>query len=500
MPSSLKESTRRRTFREETAATPLCVDLDGTLIRTDLLFESVLLLLRENFLYIFCLPFWLLAGKATFKRRLSSKVTINPSELPYNEPLLTWILKQRKLGRRTVLATGSNRRVAEQIAAHLDCFDEVIASDDNVNLTSKLKSATLVSKFGQNAFDYAGNSQQDVSVWRDCNHAIVVHASGKTVSSARSTGSVSEIFPGPKVGVGTWLRAARVHQWIKNLLVALPLLASHRVSDITAVKSVTILFFAFSSCASATYIINDLLDLRADRKHAIKASRPFASGELSIKQGLWMALSLAAVSVALGSFLPFPARLVLGFYFALTFSYSMWLKQTLILDVLVLAGLYTIRIIAGGVATHIKLSEWLISFSLFLFLSLAICKRSSELMNLLKANRTRPTGRSYETGDLEPLNICGACCGMLACLLILFYASSQQAHLLYATPRLLYFLCPVLFYWISRLWILTFRGDLKEDPILFAVHDRVSYAVCIVMLVIASLAAFVKLPLDRFLQ
>ncbi len=159
MPSSLKEPTRRRTFREETAATPLCVDLDGTLIRTDLLFESVLLLLRENFLYIFCLPFWLLAGKAAFKRRLSSKVTINPSELPYNEPLLTWIHKQRKLGRRTVLATGSNRRVAEQIADHLDCFDEVIASDDNVNLTSKLKSATLVRKFGQNAFDYAGNSR-----------------------------------------------------------------------------------------------------------------------------------------------------------------------------------------------------------------------------------------------------------------------------------------------------------------------------------------------------
>jgi 4-hydroxybenzoate polyprenyltransferase len=191
---------------------------------------------------------------------------------------------------------------------------------------------------------------------------------------------------------------------------------------------------------------------------------------------------------------------VLIFYFVLTLSYSLWLKQKLILDVLVLASLYTVRIVAGGVATHIKLSDWLISFSLFLFLSLAMCKRSSELMNLLKTNKTRTTGRSYKTGDLEPLNICGICSGIMACLLILFYATSQQARLLYATPRLLYFLCPLLFYWISRLWVLTFRGELNEDPILFAVHDRVSYVVCTGMILIAALAAFAKVPLDRFLQ
>ena len=328
----------------------------------------------------------------------------------------------------------------------------------------------------------------------------MVQADQRTLAAAHKSGLITKVFPKRETKLKTWFVAARLHQWIKNLLVVLPLLASHQFSNVAAVKNVFILFFAFSTCASVTYIINDLLDLPSDRRHSIKSSRPFASGDLSIAQGLVLALGFSAVSLFLAACLPFSSRVVLGFYFALTLSYSVWLKQRLILDVLVLASLYTIRIVAGGVATHIKLSDWLISFSLFLFLSLAICKRSSELMNLLKANKTRTMGRSYKTGDLEPLNICGICTGMMACLLILFYATSRQASLLYATPRLLYFLCPLLFYWISRLWVLTFRGELKEDPILFAVRDRISYAVCVAMLIIASLAAFVKVPLDRFLQ
>jgi 4-hydroxybenzoate polyprenyltransferase len=204
--------------------------------------------------------------------------------------------------------------------------------------------------------------------------------------------------------------------------------------------------------------------------------------------------------VILASFLPAAAQFVLGFYFLLTLLYSAWLKRKLILDVLVLAALYTVRIVAGGAATHIRLSGWLITLSLFFFLRLAICKRSSELMNLAKANKTRTTGRFYETGDLEPLNICGIASGMLACLVILLYESSEQAQSLYKTPQLLFLLCPLLFYWISRLWVLTFRGVLQEDPILFAVHDRVSYAVSIAMAVIVGAAAFITVPLDRFLQ
>lgn len=479
---------------------PLCVDLDGTLIRTDLLLESLLLLVRQNFLSLFWLPFWILAGKAALKQRLAQRVNFDPAAIPYNQDLVEWIREQKLLGRHTVLATASNRLLAAKVSAYLGCFDEVLGSDETVNLSGDTKRATLVDRFGERGFDYVGNSRKDLSIWAGCSDCVVVHASKPTLANARKIGSVTRVFPRPRTKLKTWLRALRVHQWVKNLLVCIPLFTSHRLSDLTAIKNVVILFCAFSACASVIYIVNDLLDLPADRAHTTKSSRPFASGELSILQGCLLGLVFSAITIALALYLPPSAQFVLACYFMLTSLYSVWLKRKLILDVLVLATLYTIRIFAGGAAAHIKISGWLITFSLFFFLSLAICKRSSELMNLLKANKTRTSGRFYETSDLEPLNICGISSGMLACLIILLYESSQQAQLLYATPQLLFLLCPLLFYWISRLWVLTFRGALKEDPILFAVRDRVSYAVSFAMAIIVGLAAFVRIPLERFLQ
>ncbi|HTU47757.1 MAG TPA: UbiA family prenyltransferase [Bryobacteraceae bacterium] len=479
---------------------PLCVDLDGTLIRTDLLLESLLLMVRQSFLSLFWLPFWILAGKAALKQRLAQRVSFDPAAIPYNQDLVEWIREQKLLGRHTVLATASNRLLAAKVSAYLGCFDEVLGSDETVNLSGDTKRAALVAKFGERGFDYVGNSRKDLSIWAGCADCIVVHASKPTLAHARKIGSVTRVFPKPRTKLKTWLRALRVHQWVKNLLVCIPLFTSHRLSDLTAIKNVAILFCAFSACASVIYIVNDLLDLPADRAHTTKSSRPFASGELSILQGCLLGLVFSVIAVALALYLPPSAQFVLACYFVLTSLYSVWLKRKLILDVLVLATLYTIRIFAGGAAAHIKISGWLITFSLFFFLSLAICKRSSELMNLLKANKTRTSGRFYETSDLEPLNICGISSGMLACLIILLYESSQQAQLLYATPQLLFLLCPLLFYWISRLWVLTFRGVLKEDPILFAVHDRVSYAVSFAMAIIVGLAAFVRIPLERFLQ
>lgn len=498
--SALESREQPSQLPDKTSGLPLCVDLDGTLIRSDLLFESFLLLIRQNFFYIFLLPFWLLRGKAGLKRRLARKVTFDPAAIPYNKEVLEWVRAQRSLGRLTVLATASDRKFADQVSEYTACFDEVLASDETVNLSGPAKSAALIARFGERGFDYVGNSRKDVCIWAKCGNCIVVHASQPTLASARKAGSIVRIFPKPKPRFKTWLRAIRVHQWVKNVLVFIPLLTSHRLRDLKAIENVGLLFLAFSTCASAIYIINDLLDLPADRAHPTKSSRPFASGALSIPAGFLLCLLFAALSVALALYLPPLAQFVLACYFVLTSLYSIWLKRKLILDVLVLATLYTIRIFAGGAATHIKISGWLITFSLFFFISLAICKRSSELMNLLKANKTRTSGRFYETGDLEPLNICGISSGMLACLIILLYESSQQAQLLYATPQLLFLLCPLLFYWLSRLWVLTFRGALKEDPILFAVRDRVSYAVSLAMAVIVGLAAFVRIPLDRFLQ
>lgn len=482
------------------ALRPLCVDLDGTLIRTDLLLESFLLLIRQNFLYFFLVPFWMLAGKAALKQRIAEKVHLDPAAIPYNKDLLNWIREQKLLGRAIVLATASNRALATQVSAYLGCFDEVLGSDHSVNLSGDTKCAALVARFGQRGFDYVGNSRKDLSIWAQSGSCVVVHASSATLARARKLGSVAEVFPKPRTRLKTWLRAARVHQWVKNLLVFVPLFTSHRLFDWTAIQNAGLLFFAFSACASVIYILNDLLDLPADRAHATKSSRPFASGDLSILQGCLLGSIFSAISIAVALLLPPSAQFVLASYFILTSLYSFWLKRKLILDVLILASLYTVRIFAGGAATHTKISGWLITFSLFFFLSLAMCKRSSELMNLVRANKTRTSGRFYETGDLEPLNICGISSGMLACLIILLYESSRQAQLLYKTPQLLFLLCPLLFYWISRLWVLTFRGALQEDPILFAVRDRVSYAVSIAMVLIVALAAFVTIPLERFLQ
>ncbi len=479
---------------------PLCVDLDGTLIRTDLLWESLLLLLRQNFWALLLVPFWALRGRAALKHQVARRVTIDAASLPYNKELLDWIFEQKQLGRSILLATGSNEKLASEVADYLGCFDEVLASTESVSLTGSAKQAALVIKFGHRQFDYVGNSQADISVWKHARTAIVVNASARTAAAAQIVSPSAQIFSPPVLKLKHWLRAARVHQWVKNLLVFVPLLTSHHFADFESLKNTALLFFAFSFCASVIYIINDLLDLTSDRNHATKSRRPFASGALSIPQGCFLGIGLFMSSAAVASLLPMQSRVVLAFYFVLTSLYSIRLKQKLILDVLTLAMLYTIRIIAGAVSTHTKLSHWLVMFSLFFFLSLGICKRSSELMNLLKANRTRTNGRFYETGDLEPLNICGICSGLLACLVLLLYSTSSQATLMYSTPGLLLLLCPLLFYWLSRVWILTFRGHLNEDPILFAVHDRTSYVVSLCGLVIVLAAEFAKLPIGQFLE
>lgn len=484
----------------QTDTVPLCVDLDGTLIRTDLLLESLLLLVRQSFWHVFLVPFWLLSGKAALKDQIARRVKLDPAALPYNQELLAWVREQKVLGRRLILATASHRDFADRVADHIGGFDEVLASDGSRNLSGDSKRAALIERFGERGFDYAGNSSKDVCIWAGCRSSIVVHAPKGTLARARAAGSIGQIFPKPKTRLKMWVRGLRVHQWVKNVLVFIPLFTSHHLSDVRAIKAAVTLFFAFCTCASVIYIMNDLLDLPADRSHPTKSRRPFASGDLSILQAGVLAILFAAISIVLALFLPLPARLILAFYFVLTSLYSLILKRKLILDVLTLASLYTVRIFAGGLATHIRISGWLITFSLFFFLSLAICKRSSELINLVKANRTRTSGRFYETSDLEPLNICGISSGMLACLIILLYEGSQQAQTLYATPQLLVLLCPLLFYWISRLWVLTFRGALKEDPILFAVRDRVSYAVCFAMGAIVVAAAFLHVPLERFLQ
>jgi|SRR6185312_8344538 len=460
-------------------ATPLCVDLDGTLIRTDILWESILLLLRLNPLYVFVLPFWLASGRANFKRRVSSRVRIDPASLPYHEELLAYLRAQHRAGRPLLLATASHRDAVQPIAKHLDIFSGVVATSDSVNLKGNKKRALLVERFGAKGFDYAGNSVADIAVWRACNRAIVVNASEGLRRKASAITTLEKVFP-RKSAWKALPKALRVHQWVKNVLVALPMLTSHQILRPRLLLAALLGFVAFSLCASSVYVLNDLFDLKSDRLHPSKRRRPFASGEMSIVTGLALVILLGLASMAVSLLLPRLFQLMLIVYFGLTLAYSTALKQRLLVDVFVLGGLYVLRVLAGGAATFITPSPWLLAFCLFFFLSLALVKRYTELRGLPENKSTAVVGRGYVATDMSTIGAIGTGSGCMCVLVLALYINSPQVVPLYRSPAILWFLCPLLLYWISRVWIMASRGSMNVDPVLFALRDRVSYltAVC----------------------
>jgi len=456
--------------------TPLCVDLDGTLIRTDLLWESLIILLARNPFYVFLLPVWLIKGKAWLKRQLSSRVVLDTRSLPYCSELLEYLRDQRQGGRRLVLITASDRALAEAVAEHVGLFHEVIGSDGARNLKGPRKREFLIERFGEKGFDYAGNSWADVPVWRGCSRSIVVNASERVGKQAASVSTVERTFPraGPG-GIKTLRRAIRDHQCVKNFLIFLPLVTSHQVAHFAPLLNALLGFIAFSFCASSVYVLNDLVDLRNDRLHPTKRKRPLASGDLSIPQGLALLVVLMAAAVLTALRLPVPFLIVLGIYYSLTLAYSLSLKRRLLVDIFVLGGLYTIRVLAGSAATGIETSPWLLAFCLFFFLSLALVKRYTELRVLKDEHRSAISARGYIPADLPLLGSLGTSSGFLCVLVLALYVNSPQVIPLYRSPAVLWFLCPLILYWISRIWLMAYRGTMNDDPVLFAVRDRVSY-------------------------
>lgn len=469
-----------------TATVPLCVDLDGTLLRSDLLVESVLALLRRNPLYLFALPFWLLRGKARLKRQVSSRVRLDASTLPYDERVLAVLRDAR--GRRRVLCTASDELLAAPVAAHLGLFDEVIASDGRHNANGAGKASRLVERFGRGGFDYMGNATVDLAVWRDARAAWVANAPARLATAAAAIAPVAGVIPAERAGLRDWLQAARLHQWLKNLLVFVPLLASHRFLEPAATLDALLAFLAFGLCASGVYLLNDLVDLPADRRHPRKRSRPFAAGRLPLVQGLVAAplLSLAGLVLAWNVAPAFAG--VLALYYATTLAYSFALKRVVMLDVVVLAGLYTVRIIGGAVAIGSGLSFWLLAFSMFIFLSLAMLKRYIELGLLLSNGEQRSSGRGYTVEDLPLIQSLGGASGYLAVLVLALYISSPESLALYSRPQWLWLLCPLLLYWVSRAWVIAHRGTMHDDPVVFAATDRTSQAIALLGGVVALCA------------
>ena len=471
-----------------TTDTPLCVDLDGTLLATDALWESLIVLLKTKPWSLLLLPVWILQGKARFKREVASRVRLNPACLPYREDVLAFLREERSAGREIVLATASDRLIADGIANHLDLFSCVLASDGVVNLSGANKLHAVRTYTAGKGFDYIGNSAVDLVLWQSAERALLVSPSARLLELASERASVDRVFSYKRQWVSDLLRALRVHQWIKNLLLFVPLIMAHQVSDVAMALSTLYGFLAFSLCASSVYIVNDLLDLESDRQHPHKRFRPFAAGTLEIRTGVLMAPILLALSVlAAALLLPGLFLVDLLVYFAMTLAYSFWIKSVVVLDVIVLASLYTIRVLAGGAAAQVQVSPWLLAFSMFLFFSLALIKRYSELRLLQMINRDGATGRDYAVSDMELWRSAGPAAGYLSVLVLALYVNSREVMVLYESPVALWLIGPCLLYWITRMWLLAHRGLIEGDPIVFTARDPVSYAVgCMVLLIIVA--------------
>lgn len=473
------------------ARVPLVVDLDGTLIRSDLLHESLVKLAFSQPAVLASMPGWLLRGKAHFKAQVASRVSPNAATLPFEPALVDWIRGERSGGRTVVLCTASDERHARAVALETGLFDHVMASDGQVNLAGERKAGALVARYGEKGFDYAGNSEADLPVWRHAQRAVVVGASSRVRAAAHRVSSVEREFPAPAVArFRVWAQALRTRQWVKNLLMFLPLLGAHEFSNLPLLISVATAFLALSLCASSVYLINDMVDIESDRLHPRKRSRPFAAGLLQLTQGVVASIALVMASFVLALFGVNPEFTAwLAVYLALTTCYSFWLKRKILVDSLVLAVLYTLRLLAGAAAAGIEAGFWLLAFSMFLFLSLALVKRYAELDETFRRGRDRTPGRDYVVGDLPLVQTLGIVSGFCAVLVLALYINGDTVARLYPHQQMIWFTVPVLLYWVSRIWLKAHRGELEDDPIVFALSDNVSRATIVLFFAALLLAA-----------
>ncbi len=459
-----------------TALRPLVVDLDGTLIRTDMLHETTVRAVRNAPLLLLMLPAWLARGKAHLKRQLAARASVDVGALPFNTTLLDALRLEKARGRTLVLCTASDGRLADQVAAHLGLFDEVMASDGVSNLAGANKAAALVARFGQGGFDYAGNSSADIDVWQASAAAWVVSAPESVAERARAMGRVERELPQAGGGLHAMVKALRAHQWLKNLLLFVPLFAAHRLSGAGDWAAMALAFVSFSLCASSVYIANDLIDLDSDRAHPRKRLRPFASGSLSILHGVGMAPVLLALSALVGLQVSAAFLGWLAVYFLVTCAYSMGLKRLIVVDCLTLALLYTLRIVAGAAAVGLEMSFWLLAFSVFLFLSLAFVKRYAELEVQILKGKKKVHGRGYYTTDAPLVQGMGLSSGYAAAMVLALYLNSEAVTRLYKTPEVIWGAVPVLLFWVNWMWVKAHRGEMHDDPLVFAVKDRASLA------------------------
>jgi len=465
---------------------PLIVDLDGTLIRTDSLHEAFLAMAKTKPWKILQVPNWLSQGRACLKAGIAAQGMVAPNSLPYNEKVIELLKVARAEGRMTALVSAADHRQVTAIADETDLFDEAYGSTEGNNLKGEIKAAFLIRKFGDGMFDYVGNSKADLPVWKAARRATTVRANLKLRKAAEAVNTQIQHIDSPHSSTTSVIKALRPHQWVKNLLIFLPSLAAH---DAIGLVSVVQCFIAFCLVASAAYIINDLLDLAADRAHPRKRHRPFAAGDLLAGTGLAMTGGLLASAFLICFFSENVAVLfVLLVYLTATIAYSLWLKQRLLVDLITLGGLYSMRIFSGAVAANLVLSPWILGVSLFFFLSLAAVKRQAELMDQLRIGRVS-AGRAYEVEDLPILRAVAISAAQSAAVVLALYISSEDVQRLYPNPVFLWLICPISLYWLLRMIMKAHRGAMTDDPIVFAITDRISLVLAIAAGTLVAMAA-----------
>lgn len=466
-------------------AVPLCIDLTSALTLADLGQERGLNRFKDAPLLR-----WLT------RKRHAGPGPGSPAEeghtggflaLPSRSAVLDWLHEELDKGRHLVLLVSADAALTERISAELGGVDKITPAD-GAGTAAERKRHALVERFGKGGFDYAGGRASDLIVWEAARNAVVVGDRGLADRVGRVT-KVVRVFAPRQVTAHTWIKAMRLHQWAKNVLVFLPALLAHRIVEPQTLRHSVLAFLAFGCCASSVYITNDLFDLAADRRHPRKRHRPFASGLLSVRSGLAASVGLLVVAGLLSVFVGGPYALVLAGYYLLTWAYSLRLKQAAMVDVMTLAGLYTLRIIAGAVATGISLSFWLLAFSVFLFLSLGFAKRYTELFDVRKSGQHVGHARGYGSDDLFLVMSLGTASGYCAVVVTALYINSDDSLALYHQHQRLWLICPLMLFWISRVWLLTSRGHMHDDPVIFALRDWQS------LIVVAALGLIVLLSI-----
>lgn len=474
------------------ANVPLVVDLDGTLTPTDTLIESIVKVVKQSPLNLLRLPLWLVKGRADFKEAIAAHTDIAAEHLPYRESLLDYLREEKSKGRQIVLATAAHHSIADGVAKHLGIFDQVLATEVGHNLKGKAKLQAIQEKVGK-SFVYVGDSKADVPIWMFAQAAVLVDVSSSTAEIVKQSVPIEREFKGEGIGISEWLSAFRVHQWLKNLLLFVPLLTAFSFTDIGKLVSMVVAFLAFSFAASATYIINDLWDLESDRVHPRKRHRPFASARLPILNGLAVAAAVLLLALVLAFSVSKVFLSMLLLYLVLTSAYSWVLKGYVLIDVLMLSFLYTLRILAGSVAIGIATSSWLLAFSVFMFLSLALVKRCAELVSLEEHGKTTTHGRDYRVNDLVVLWPLGIGAALSAVVVFGLFISAPETQSRYGTPQMLWLVALGLIYWLSRLWVKTSRGQMHDDPVIYAIKDHGSRITVLAMVAVMVAAHFLVL-------